>query len=128
MDTHPLIKSKVVQDIKGLKRAYNATNPPVLGSDANVGLTFAWFDSVIKMYEEVNFDEISDLQVQNMARRNKQTNKFGSNKKKNWRWSLSIPTRLYSALNKVKHNWWQDKDMVHKFMKRYPKYSIPEKV
>ena len=115
-------------DTNQIKRIYNATTPVVLESNASSELTFAWFDQVIKMYESVNVEEIFALRMQNEERSKSQINKFGSNKSKNWRFALSIPTRLHTALNKVKPGWWSNKNEVNKFMKRYPLYCIPDKV
>lgn len=60
-------------------------------------------------------------------------NEFAANKSKTMRWGLSLPPRLYHALNRYflttqGTKLFDNKKEMHQFAKKFPQFKVPEKI
>lgn len=78
-------------------------------------------DQIVKNYCDVHKQEVEDIVNTNKWARETRANKYASGKK--IRWSGSLPPGLMIALEKAEPNLFKQKELSHKFFKKYKKFS-----
>ena len=85
------------------------------------------YENKIDSYTGMSFNEYVSS---NLRRRKELNNKYGSSKDKSRRLLLSIPQRIVYLFKKLYPDLFQgdQKKFIYEFAKRYPQFSVPEKV
>lgn len=120
MDEH--IKYKKDGDIEGLY-IIDVEKAKNIGKDQ-------WdrYDQVIKAYIDLHPMEMKAQILSNRERRQEQLNKYGSTESKALRHGISIPAGLLMSLQGIEPRLLQDKKLLHKFMRRYPAFTVCDAV
>lgn len=77
-------------------------------------------DEIIRLYKEINPNEIAVMEVHNQLERDSKNNEFGSNKAGAVRHALSLPYNLLLVLKDYDKDIIQDKKKRQTLMKRHP--------
>ena len=80
-----------------------------------------------------NIDHTKGLFKENRMIKNTRKNEFASTKKKTLRWGVSLPPRLHFALDRYFRSLSDEKlfnnnKELHEFMRRFPEFTIPDKI
>lgn len=89
-----------------------------------------FIEDAIKIYRaEFNNEYIKHLKRVKKFR-DKQKNKFGSDEDKEFRIGVSIPERLFILIDKVLEDplFLEDKEELLWFTKKFPMFTVPEKI
>lgn len=81
-----------------------------------------------------NIDHLKGMIKENKIIQQTRKNEFASTDNKTLRWGISLPPRLYYALDKYFRSLtegeklFKDNQDLHEFMKEFPQFCIPEKI
>lgn len=77
-------------------------------------------DEIVRLYTELNPNEMQGAVVENASIRTNNLNRFGGNESKSMRQALNIPYGLYLPLLDYEKTLFRNKKTREAFMKRYP--------